>query len=267
MILFKLISSLKIGFINIWEDNTLKTVFVIFLIAFILYFFSIFLGYLISMLFCHYYSKKSVLNQHCLSDKNINPTKVVVNNKPEKQNRLKFLIVHGFINGIIHYFCLKAGRIPSFALRKWLYRHVFCMSVGKNAIIYGGCEFRSPWNIRIGNSVIGANSVLDARGGIRIGDNVCTSSQVNIWTMQHDPQDSAFGVNKGLVEIDDYAWISSKATILPGRMIGEGAVIANSSVVTKNCEPFSIYAGIPAHKIGERNKDLHYQLRDHWWFM
>jgi maltose O-acetyltransferase len=141
------------------------------------------------------------------------------------------------------------------------------MQIKKGTIIYGGCEFRSPWNIQIGESVIGANSILDGRGGIIIGDHVCTSSQINIWTMQHDSQDGFLGVNTGTVIIEDYAWVSSKSTLLPGRIVGRGAVVANSEVVTKNCEAFGIYAGVPAHKIGNRNTNVDYDLDTHWWFM
>lgn len=119
----------------------------------------------------------------------------------------------------------------------------------------------------IGNSVVGTGSILDGRCGIRIGDNVCLSNQVNIWTMQHDINDISFGVKTGVVTVSDYAWISSKATILPGRSINQGAVIANSAVVTKDADSFAIYAGVPAQKIGDRNVDIGYRLNGHWWFM
>lgn len=42
--------------------------------------------------------------------------------------------------------------------------------------------------------------------------------------------------------------------------IGEGAVVAAGAVVTKSVEPYSIVAGIPAKKIGERNRDLKYEM-------
>ena len=168
--------------------------------------------------------------------------------------------MNGFVSGLIHYLCLRVGRIPSFAIRRILYKNIFCMKIEKRTIIYGGYEFRSPWNIRIGESVIGANSILDGRGGIIIGNLVCISSQINIWTIQHDSQDSFFGVDTGSVIIEDYAWVSSKSTLLPGRMVGKGAVVANSAVVTKNCESFGIYTGIPAHKIGDRNTNVDYEL-------
>ncbi|NJK52359.1 MAG: hypothetical protein HC936_05170 [Leptolyngbyaceae cyanobacterium SU_3_3] len=81
-----------------------------------------------------------------------------------------------------------------------------------------------------------------------------------IWTAQHDLNDSGFAGVSAPVVIEDYAWISSRATILPGVTIGRGAVVAAGAVVTKSVAPFEIVGGVPAKKIGERNRDLDYQL-------
>lgn len=49
-------------------------------------------------------------------------------------------------------------------------------------------------------------------------------------------------------------------TVLPKTKIYEGAVVAAGAVVTKNCEAYTIYGGIPAKKIGERSKKLFYEF-------
>jgi acetyltransferase-like isoleucine patch superfamily enzyme len=54
------------------------------------------------------------------------------------------------------------------------------------------------------------------------------------------------------VTIANDVWIGANCIILPGVNIGEGAVVAAGSVVTKNVEPFSIVAGIPAKFIKQR---------------
>ena len=46
--------------------------------------------------------------------------------------------------------------------------------------------------------------------------------------------------------IEDYAWISFRATVLPGVRIGRGAVVAANAVVTKDVEDYAIVGGIPA---------------------
>ncbi len=50
-------------------------------------------------------------------------------------------------------------------------------------------------------------------------------------------------------------WIGHNATIMPGVVIGNGAVIGTGSVVTKNVEPYSVVAGVPAKKIRNRFDD------------
>ncbi|MBX9853873.1 MAG: hypothetical protein K2X86_19190 [Cytophagaceae bacterium] len=49
--------------------------------------------------------------------------------------------------------------------------------------------------------------------------------------------------------IEDGVWVASKATILRGVKIGEGAVIAAGAVVTKDVPPYTVVAGVPAKVI------------------
>jgi maltose O-acetyltransferase len=81
-----------------------------------------------------------------------------------------------------------------------------------------------------------------------------------LWTNQHDPQDPDWGVKGGPIVIKDYVWVSSRASVLPGITIGEGAVVAAHAVVTKDVEPYTIVGGVPAKKIGERRRDLRYKI-------
>lgn len=48
--------------------------------------------------------------------------------------------------------------------------------------------------------------------------------------------------------------------IKEGVNIGKGAVVAMGSIVTKNVEPYSIVAGIPARVIGLRDENLDYKI-------
>ncbi|WAU73660.1 MULTISPECIES: CatB-related O-acetyltransferase [unclassified Acinetobacter] len=57
---------------------------------------------------------------------------------------------------------------------------------------------------------------------------------------------------KGDTIIGDGAWIGMRAMIMPGINIGEGAIVASGSIVTKDVEPYSIVAGNPAQKVKMR---------------
>ncbi len=107
---------------------------------------------------------------------------------------------------------------------------------------------------------IGDHCFLDYRKSIIIGKNVNISSQVIILTGDHDPQDKHFKYRGRSVIIEDYVWLSTRSMILPGVTIGKGAVVAAGAVVTKDVPPYTIVGGVPARKIGDRNRDLDYNV-------
>ena len=150
------------------------------------------------------------------------------------------------------------GLIPSHVARKALYG-LLGMKIDRSAWIYARCEVRAPRGIRIGaNSVIGIDGILDGRGGIAIGRNVNLSSEVAIWTAEHDVNHPLFQVRAEPVVIEDFAWLSFRATVLPGVTVGRGGVVAAGSVVTKDVPPYAIVAGVPAKVIATRSDDLRY---------
>lgn len=191
----------------------------------------------------------------------------------EKDSRIKIIYrwLNSYLYGYTRTMIIMTGKIPSHRIRKMLYKYVFRMKISAKTIIYGGTEIRSPWNIKMGICTVAANCILDGRSGIEIGDNVVLGANVHIWTEEHDVNDPFFRVlpsNRQPVIINDYAWVCSDTTLLPGVIIGKGAVVAARACVTKNCEDFGIYAGVPAKKINNRNQKLKYKLngRPTWHF-
>lgn len=59
------------------------------------------------------------------------------------------------------------------------------------------------------------------------------------------------GIEKDVI-IGSDVWMGAYSIVLPGVKIGNGAVIAAGSVVTKNVESYAIVAGVPAKKISQR---------------
>jgi acetyltransferase-like isoleucine patch superfamily enzyme len=153
------------------------------------------------------------------------------------------------------------GWLPARALRTWLGRRVLGMKIHPEATVYRWRDLRFPHQIEIGRgAIIGFWATIDGRRGVKIGEHVNLSSEVAMWTAQHDPNDPHFDVRGGPIVIEDHAWISFRATILPGVTVGRGAIVAAGAVVTKDVEPYAIVAGMPAQKIGERNRDLDYEF-------
>ena len=161
--------------------------------------------------------------------------------------------------------CLKwISEIPSHHIRIFFYRYIYLIPMEDKVVIYAGAEIRNPTQLEIGKgTIIGDNAILDARAGIKIGENVNFSSNVSIWTFQHDYRDPYFACNKdhvGPVKIGNRAWIGPNVIILRNVTIGEGAVVAAGAVVSHDVPPFSLVGGIPAKVIGQRPTDLKYEF-------
>ncbi|WP_071392870.1 Vat family streptogramin A O-acetyltransferase [Bacillus tuaregi] len=72
---------------------------------------------------------------------------------------------------------------------------------------------------------------------------------------------------KGDTEIGNDVWIGRNVTIMPGVKIGDGAIIAAESVVTKHVDPYCIVGGNPAKLIRKRYADnvIEEWLALQWW--
>jgi putative colanic acid biosynthesis acetyltransferase WcaF len=56
------------------------------------------------------------------------------------------------------------------------------------------------------------------------------------------------------IRIGSRAWICARAVVQMGVTVGEGAILGLGAIATRDLEPWSIYAGIPARKIKARPK-------------
>ena len=154
------------------------------------------------------------------------------------------------------------ARVPSHTLRLAFYRHVLKCEIGPGSHIFMDAWFDSKRRFQMGaNSVVNQRCRLDNRGGITIGENVSISAEVCILSADHDVQSRNFAGRERAVVIEDYVFVGTRAMLLPGVHLGRGAVVAAGAVVTRNVEPYTIVAGVPAKPIGTRSQDLDYHAR------
>jgi len=116
---------------------------------------------------------------------------------------------------------------------------------------YGG-------SIIIGNGCfVNSFSALYGHGNLIIGNNTLIGPQVTIIPVNYGfkgrdiPFREQTPTKNGIV-IGDNVWIGAGVTIVDGCTIGNGCVIGAGAVVTKNIEPYSIVAGVPAKTIAIR---------------
>lgn len=138
--------------------------------------------------------------------------------------------------------------------------HVFLDECGEWVNIGPDVHLGDGSNIRIGNRS-GLGRGCRAYGGLTVGEQVMIGPEVAFLASNHrfDRLDVPIG-RQGIGDlapprIEDDAWIGLRATILAGRVVGRGAIVAAGAVVTKNVAPFTIVGGNPATVIGDRRDE------------
>lgn len=97
-----------------------------------------------------------------------------------------------------------------------------------------------------------AQNLVDDKCKVEIGDRVSIGPRVTIVAMEHANSSKirdVIGVRHNEVRICNDVWIGAGVIILSGIKIGECSVIGAGSVVTKDVEPYTVVAGVPAKKI------------------
>jgi len=100
---------------------------------------------------------------------------------------------------------------------------------------------------------IGAFTLIDGSGGLRIGAGCDISSGAQIYT--HSTVARCVSgrahpdVDRAATTIGDRVFVGANATILMGVTIGDGAVVGAGAVVTHDVAPATVVAGVPARPI------------------
>lgn len=154
--------------------------------------------------------------------------------------------------------------IPFWKFRRF-YLKCVGLKIGQGSFIHRKNYIMQPHHLQIGTgSHINQDCLIDARGEITIGNNVCISHRVTLLTGSHEINRSDFMGKFKPIKIDDYVFIGVNGTILQGVHIGKGAVISAGSVVTKDVPAYSIVGGVPAKEIGSRKEKVLNYVCDGW---
>jgi len=168
-----------------------------------------------------------------------------------------------------------------FKLREKIIKHKIKKS-GNRILIGIGVEITGCKNIELGNDIsimkyssiyahnatlkigdnfsMNSNSCIGAADGgeIVIGNNVLIAQNVVLRASDHEFKDVLIPIQEqghtgGIIVIGDDCWIGANVVITRNVTIGSHSIVAAGAVVTKDVEPFSIVAGVPARLIRKRS--------------
>lgn len=134
------------------------------------------------------------------------------------------------------------------------------LKVGKSPAISPDANFVSPERITIGDRVrIGSRCHIWAGqrdGRIVIGDDVLFGPEVMLtagtYDYNHGSPVTEQPMREADIEIGSDVWLATRAIVLPGSRIGNGAIVAAGAIVKGDVPEMAIVAGSPARVVGTR---------------
>ena len=131
----------------------------------------------------------------------------------------------------------------------------FGATLGAHCHIYPAARIWAPWNLICEDAVgIADGAVVYNPALIRLASHSIVSQDAYLCGATHDIDDPAFPMTSAPITIGNYAWICARAVVCAGITVGEGAVLGLASVATRDLEPWTVYAGVPARKIRKRGR-------------
>lgn len=122
------------------------------------------------------------------------------------------------------------------------------MYEGTIIIVYPGAV------LEVGNNVSLNGCIIQCATSIKIGNNTSVPAGTLVQDTDYHPCYDKEGKPKCYqkpITIGNNVWIASRCIILKGVTIGDGAIIASGSVVTKDIPPYCLAAGNPAKVVRE----------------
>jgi putative colanic acid biosynthesis acetyltransferase WcaF len=183
---------------------------------------------------------------------------IIVGNDPYRQP--SFSLGHRArraIWGMAYLLLFRPSPRPLHRWRAFLLR-AFGARIGQGCHVYPAAKVWAPWNLRLGNFVgIGDGANLYSMDIIDIGDYAVVSQGAYLCGGTHDYNSANFQLVVRPIVIGAHAWICAEAFLHPGTLVPEGAVIG-ARAVAKGALPdaWSVYAGHPCRKVGERTRHL-----------
>ena len=148
-----------------------------------------------------------------------------------------------------------AFSLPRYPFCNWLKKlllQTMGAKIGSGVIFYPGVWISPGRNLVVEDEVDFAKDVIvTTSGGVFIGARTLIGYRTQIFSANHEipPIGERIPISGNVlapVRIENDVWIGANCIITPGVIVGEGAIIAAGSVVTKDVLANSVVGGVPA---------------------
>jgi len=129
----------------------------------------------------------------------------------------------------------------------------FGAKIGEGVVIKPRVNVHFPWKMEVGDHAwIGEEVFILNFEPVKICAQACISQRGFLCTGNHDYRDPQFSYRNAPITIGNGAWVGASVFVGPGVEVGDEAVAAAGSVVTRNVPANAIVAGNPAQEKGRR---------------
>lgn len=208
----------------------------------------------------------------------VTPQRKSITNSAKNQDKKAFMLFLSYLRRNFRYLLARRKRVwidPSAIVDRNCVLEGF-NKVYANTQLYkvsiGRYTYISPYT-KLSRVDIGAFCSLGPRVSIGLGNHPIS------WISTHPSFYSVAGQTtrtfakenlfdeSAFTKVGNDVWIGANVIVLDGVRIGDGAVIAAGTVVTRDVRPYSVVAGVPAREIKRRfdDKKIEQLLKWQWW--
>ena len=140
-------------------------------------------------------------------------------------------------------------------LNRWrvFWLKIFGAKIEGKPFVHQRARIQIPWNLTLRDrSCLGDRANAYSLGEIELGEGSTVAQEVYLCAGTHDFGHPTLSLKVAKITVEPRAFIGARAFIMPGVIVGEGALVGACSVVTKDVVRGVVVAGNPAREIGER---------------
>ncbi|WP_082968654.1 LbetaH domain-containing protein [Perlucidibaca aquatica] len=154
----------------------------------------------------------------------------------------------------VYFFLFRPSPRLLFNYRSMLLR-LFGATIGHRCAIYPKAIIWAPWNLCCEDAVAIADyAEIYNPALVTLRSHAIVSQGAYICTASHKINSSDFELFSKPVIIGRYAWVSARASVLPGVVCEDGSVLGLGAVTSKNLMAWTVYVGNPCRKVSDRKK-------------